>query len=57
MDIYRATPMFLSLRNAAEFEGRCGECDFHAICGGSRARAWAASGNLLGEDSLCDYRP
>jgi radical SAM protein with 4Fe4S-binding SPASM domain len=57
VDIYRGAPMFRSLRSATEFAGRCGVCSFHAICGGSRARAWAASGDVLGEDPLCDYQP
>jgi radical SAM protein with 4Fe4S-binding SPASM domain len=55
VDIYRSTPMFVSLRTATAFEGRCGKCSFHAICGGSRARAWAATGSFLAEDPLCMY--
>jgi len=57
VDIYRSNETFLALRSATGFGGRCGGCNFHAICGGSRARAWAASGNLLGEDPLCTYEP
>jgi radical SAM protein len=57
VDVYRSSPMFVSLRSATGFAGRCGECEFHAICGGSRARAWVASGDVLGEDPLCTYQP
>jgi MoaA/NifB/PqqE/SkfB family radical SAM enzyme len=53
--IYRSSPMFVALRDGASFGGRCGACGYHAICGGSRARAWAASGDMLGEDPLCTY--
>jgi len=57
VSIYRGSPLFTSLRDAAGFGGRCGACAFHAICGGSRARAWTATGDPLAEDPLCDYRP
>ena len=54
--IYRNSPLFTSLRDATGFGGRCGACEFNAICGGSRARAWAGTGDPLAEDPLCDYR-
>ncbi|MBI1987252.1 MAG: radical SAM protein [Nitrospinae bacterium] len=38
-------------------EGRCGRCEFRALCGGCRARAYAFSGNCLGEDPWCLHRP
>jgi MoaA/NifB/PqqE/SkfB family radical SAM enzyme len=57
VELYRSAPMFLSLRNPAGFEGRCGACGYHAICGGSRARAWSATRRLLAEDPLCTYEP
>jgi AdoMet-dependent heme synthase len=57
VDLYRHAPLFVSLREASNFHGRCGVCSFRAICGGSRARAWCASGDPLGEDSLCAYEP
>lgn len=57
VDIYRSSPMFVDLRDPAAFHGRCGECGYHAICGGSRARAWSADGDVLGEDPLCSYQP
>jgi MoaA/NifB/PqqE/SkfB family radical SAM enzyme len=52
-DIYRGAPLFQALRDVDHFGGRCGVCRFRAICGGSRARAWAATGDPLGEDPLC----
>jgi MoaA/NifB/PqqE/SkfB family radical SAM enzyme len=57
VETYRSAPLFVSLRRAADFRGRCGECGFHAICGGSRARAWAHTGDPLAEDPLCTYDP
>jgi radical SAM protein len=55
VDIYRDAPLFRSLRRATEFGGRCGTCEYHAVCGGSRARAWSATGDPLAEDPLCTY--
>lgn len=55
--LYRESPLFRELRQADRFGGRCGRCEFHWMCGGSRARAYAATGDVLAEDPLCDYQP
>ena len=55
--LYREAPLFQSLRQPERFEGRCGRCEFRGICGGSRARAYAATGSPFGEDPLCPYEP
>jgi radical SAM protein with 4Fe4S-binding SPASM domain len=55
--IYRESPLFQDLRRTDLFTGRCGCCEFREICGGSRARAYAASGDPLGSDPLCAYVP
>jgi len=57
VDVYRNAPLFRSLHDPSQFEGRCGLCEYHALCGGSRSRAYGASGNPLGEDPLCAYEP
>ncbi len=54
--IYRDSVLFRDLRNPDLLKGRCGRCAFRVICGGSRARAYAA-GDPLGEDPLCAYDP
>jgi len=54
--IYRDNPLLRSIR-AAEFAGRCGRCEYADLCGGSRARAYASSGDPLGEDPACGYLP
>jgi radical SAM protein with 4Fe4S-binding SPASM domain len=56
-EIYRDSPLFRSLRNADALKGRCGACEFHELCGGSRARAYAATGDPLAEDPLCAFVP
>ncbi len=55
--IYRESHLFRTLRRPDTFGGRCGCCEYHWQCGGSRARAYAASGDPFGEDPLCSYQP
>lgn len=56
-DIYRNAPVFQALHDPTQFEGRCGVCEYRALCGGSRARAYGATGNPLAEDPFCLYEP
>ncbi len=56
VDLYRTSRLLRDIR-AARFSGRCGECEYADLCGGSRARAYAASGDPLGEDPACAYVP
>ncbi len=55
--IYRESPLFRSLRDTSNLEGKCGACEFREICGGSRARAYALTGNPFGEEPCCAYIP
>jgi len=57
VEIYRQSELFRKIRQTAEFKGRCGRCEFREICGGSRARAYAAFGDYLAEDPACGYEP
>ena len=57
VEVYRDAPLFTALRAPERYDGKCGRCEFRAICGGSRARAYAATGNPLGSDALCAYEP
>jgi radical SAM protein with 4Fe4S-binding SPASM domain len=54
-NIYRNSAVFHSLHDPTQFEGRCGYCEYHALCGGSRARAFEATGNPLASDPFCTY--
>jgi radical SAM protein len=56
-DIYRNAPIFRQLRNPDNLGGKCGDCEFRHICGGSRARAFAVSGDPLAEEPCCVYVP
>jgi radical SAM protein len=55
--IYQDSPLFRSLRNHAELKGRCGACEFNSVCGGSRSRAYAMTGDILAEEPFCAYQP
>ncbi len=55
--VYREDPLFRALRDPARLGGRCGRCEYRAHCGGSRARAYAATGDPLAEDPGCIYQP
>jgi AdoMet-dependent heme synthase len=56
-DIYRDSELFRGLRDPGRLKGKCGECEFRGICGGSRARAYALSGDIFAEDPSCVYVP
>ncbi|HET7704599.1 MAG TPA: radical SAM protein [Thermoanaerobaculia bacterium] len=55
--IHRSTDMFLQISDDSRLKGKCGKCEFRRICGGSRARAYAATGDLFAADPLCSYEP
>jgi AdoMet-dependent heme synthase len=57
VDIYRNAPLFTDLRDPAQLKGRCGACEFRTVCGGSRARAYAVTGDVHAEEPACAYRP
>jgi radical SAM protein len=57
VDIYRHSPLFRTLRNADNLHGKCGECEYRNLCGGSRSRSFALTGDYLAEDPRCVYRP
>jgi len=57
VQIYQESPIFRSLRDSSQLEGKCGRCEFRNICGGSRARAYAVTGNLFAQEPDCCYQP
>jgi radical SAM protein len=56
-EIYRNSPLFCSLRDSKNLEGKCGVCEYREICGGSRARSFATTGDLFAEEPCCVYEP
>ncbi|MFT4923198.1 MAG: radical SAM protein with 4Fe4S-binding SPASM domain, partial [Haloarculaceae archaeon] len=57
VDRYRNSELFERLRDRDALEGKCGACPFRQVCGGSRSRAYAYTGNPMASDPLCPYVP
>ncbi|MEW6179059.1 MAG: TIGR04053 family radical SAM/SPASM domain-containing protein [Chloroflexota bacterium] len=56
-EIYQNSELFKALRDKDALEGRCGRCEYRFVCGGSRSRAFAMTGNYLAEEPFCSYQP
>ena len=56
-DIYRESPLFRSLRDTNLLRGKCGACEYRHVCGGSRARAYAVTGDYMESDPYCTHIP
>jgi radical SAM protein with 4Fe4S-binding SPASM domain len=57
-EIWREAPLFHELRGGGDtLGGRCGRCEYRAVCGGCRARALALEDDILAEDPSCAYQP
>ncbi|WP_426446187.1 TIGR04053 family radical SAM/SPASM domain-containing protein [Paenibacillus sp. S-38] len=57
LEIYRNAPVMRELRDKSLLKGRCGVCEYKELCGGSRARAYAVTGDYLESDPACMYVP
>jgi radical SAM protein with 4Fe4S-binding SPASM domain len=55
--VYRSSDLMAALRDPENLKGKCGRCEYRAICRGSRARAYAVTGDLFAADPLCAYQP
>jgi heme b synthase len=55
--IWRDSPLFAKMRDRRAYKGRCGVCEYHRVCGGCRARAFATTGDYLAEEPFCVYQP
>ncbi len=57
VDVYQHHPSFQALRDANRLQGKCGRCEFRHVCGGSRARSFAVTGDMLAAEPDCPYLP
>lgn len=57
VQVYRNSGLFTDLRDPARLKGRCGICEFRAVCGGQRGRAYGVTGDHLESDPACSYVP
>lgn len=55
--IYRESEVFKNLRNPDAYKGKCGVCEFRHVCGGSRSRAYAMTGDYMESEPYCVYIP
>lgn len=55
--IYRNAPLFKDLRDSFKLKGKCKVCEFREVCGGSRARALAVTGDAFAQEPCCVYQP
>jgi len=56
-DIWYNNPDLARMRDSNQLEGKCGFCGYRQVCGGCRARAFAATGNYMAEEPFCAYVP
>jgi len=56
-DIYRNSPIFKDLRSPDKYKGKCGVCEFRYVCGGSRSRTYAVTGDYMDSEPFCVYIP
>lgn len=57
VDVYRNAPLFQILRDSSALKGKCGVCQYRNLCGGSRSRAYALTGDYLAEEPRCIHQP
>lgn len=57
VEIYRSSPLFKALRDRDRLKGKCGVCEYRDVCGGSRARAYAVTGDVLEAEPFCAHVP
>lgn len=57
VEVYQKSDLFVALREPDRLGGKCGVCDYRWMCGGSRARSYAISGDPLAAEPDCVYVP
>lgn len=55
--IWTESKVFNELRDYSLLKGKCGACEYKAVCGGCRARALSVTGDYLAEEPYCVYVP
>lgn len=56
-EIWANSQVLNDLRDFDKLKGKCGRCEHKDICGGCRARAFAAGGDMLGAEPFCRHVP
>lgn len=55
--VYQNAALFHALRDSRRLRGKCGRCEYREVCGGSRARSYAMTGDPLAEEPDCVFIP
>jgi radical SAM protein with 4Fe4S-binding SPASM domain len=55
--IWEHSELFENIRCREKYHGKCGVCEYLMVCGGCRARAYALTGDVLGEEPDCIHIP
>ena len=56
-EVWNDSVVFEQLRDTGNLKGKCGCCEFRNVCMGCRARAFAATGDMLDPEPFCLYEP
>lgn len=56
-EIWEDSALFNELRDFNRLKGKCGLCEYKAVCGGCRARAFYEKADYLEEEPYCLYEP
>ncbi|HVZ15718.1 MAG TPA: SPASM domain-containing protein, partial [Terriglobales bacterium] len=56
-EIWNDSVVFEQLRDTNNLKGKCGCCEFRNVCMGCRARAFAATGDMMDQEPFCVYEP
>ena len=56
-EIWTDSEELATLRDTKALKGKCGICGYREVCGGCRARAFAATGDYMTQEPTCSYTP
>lgn len=56
-EIWADSADLAKMRDTQQLKGKCGVCGYRAVCGGCRARAFAATGDYMQAEPMCRYMP
>jgi len=56
-EIYREAKVFKDLHQPDLYKGKCGVCEYRYVCGGSRSRTYAITGDYMESEPFCVYIP
>ncbi|HEY1204982.1 MAG: TIGR04053 family radical SAM/SPASM domain-containing protein [Bryobacteraceae bacterium] len=57
VEVYQKGALFQVLRDSSLLKGKCGLCQYRNLCGGSRSRAFALTGDYLAAEARCIHQP